>query len=403
MTATLGDSSKIGVAIYMSFELALREWKLGFASSPGKIRLRCIGAGDLESLAKEIASAKKKLGLPDDAPVYSCYEAGRDGFWLHRWLGEQGIVNVVVDSASIEVDRRFRRRKTDRLDATKLVAMLIRHRGGEKVWSVVRVPSPQDEDRRQLHRDLEEMKAERTQHVNRIKGLLHSVGVHHVEVGPKFAERLVELRTAAGQEVPAEMRQRLLRELERYQFVHRQILELEGQQRQRVRRGDGQNQREREIGQGPAGQGPLEKIRKLLGLRAIGLASAWVFVMELFAWRKVKNRRELAGLVGLTPTPYSTGESAREQGISKAGNRRLRAMLIEIAWCWLRYQEKSALSAWYRQRFAKGSKRHRKIGIVALARKLLIALWKYLEHGEVPAGAQLVGWQAKLNGETAAA
>jgi transposase len=390
MSATRKHSiEKNTSALYLAFELGLNDWKLGFGVSIGTApRLRTIGGGDLDRLMSEIAQAKKKFGLPADAPVRSCYEAGRDGFWLHRWLGEHGLENVIVDSASIEVNRRSRRRKTDRLDAGKLVTMLMRHHAGEKLWSVVRVPSPADEDRRHLHRDLEEMKAERTQHINRIKGLLHGVGVRLTEINGKFRQRLAELQTPHGELIPSGLRQRLLREFERMQYVQQQIEALERQREQIARDGDGQPH--------------VEKTRKLMQLRGIGLHSAWVCVAELFGWRQVKNRRELASLVGLTPTPYNTGESEREQGISKAGNRRLRVLLVQLGWGWLHYQEQSALSQWYRRRFGSGSARQKKIGIVALARKLLVALWKYLEHDEVPEGALLVDWEGKLTGRRAA-
>jgi transposase len=386
MTAARGHSiGNSAPTLYLAFELGLNEWKLGFSISMGTpARLRAIKGGDLDRLVTEIAQAKKKFGLPADAPVRSCYEAGRDGFWLHRWLGEHGVENVIVDSASIEVNRRARRRKTDRLDAAKLVTMLIRHHTGEKLWSVVRVPSPADEDRRQLHRDLEEMKAERTQHINRIKGLLHGVGVRLAEVNGKFAERLAELRTPDGGVILEDLRARLLREFERMQYLQQQMNALERQRERIVRVGDG--------------QAHVEKTRKLMQVRGIGLHSGWVLVVELFGWRQIKNRRQLASLVGLTPTPYDTGESACEQGISKAGNRRLRTLLVQLAWGWLHYQEQSALSRWYRKRFGTGSTRQRKIGIVALARKLLVALWKYLERDEVPSGALVVDWKEKLSG-----
>jgi transposase len=372
--------------LYLAFELGLNEWKLAFSTGLGTpARLRSLGGGNLQALLVEIKLAKKKFGLAADTALFSCYEAGRDGFWLHRWLCDAGIDNLIVDPASIEVNRRYRRRKTDRLDAQKLVAMLIRHHAGEKVWSVVRVPNPEEEDRRHLHRDLEEMKAERTQHVNRIKGLLHGVGARLAQVNSRFPQVLDELRTAAGAELPAFLRQRLLREFQRWQFVTGQIASLERERHRTVRGAAGQ----------PV-QPHVESIRKLMRLRGIGLHSAWVFVLELFGWRRVQNRRQLAALVGLTPTPYNTGESEREQGISKAGNRRLRTLLVELGWCWLLYQPKSALSRWYRRRFGSGGKRQRKIGMIALARKLLVALWKYLEHDEVPAGATLVDWRSKL-------
>jgi transposase len=386
MTATYTHSISGGSPVlYLAFELGANQWKLGFSTGLGvAARLRSVGAGNLTMLQREIELAKKKFKLPDDVPVCSCYEAGRDGFWLHRWLIEQGIDNVIVDAASIEVDRRYRRRKTDRLDAAKLVAMLIRHHAGEKLWSVVRVPSREDEERRHLHRDLEEMKAEVTQHRNRIRGLLAGVGARIAEINGSFAEMMPTVKTADGRALPCALCERLVREFERLQFVEQQIGSLERHRNQKLRDGDQEEH--------------VVKARKLMQLRAIGPHSAWVFVLELFGWRRVHNRRQLASLVGLTPTPYASGEEEHEQGISKAGNRRLRTLRVEIGWCWLQYQQSSALSQWYRKRFAGGSKRQKKIGIVALARKLLIALWKYLERDEVPEGAVLVNWRTKLVG-----
>ena len=385
MTAThTKDGIKTSVALHLAFELGWSEWKLAFTIGHGqKPRLRTIRARDLKAVEAEIVRAKRRFGLADDAPVLSCYEAGRDGFWLHRYLTERGIANVIVDAASIEVNRRSRRAKSDGLDAGKLVAMLLRYHAGEaKVWSVVRVPSVAEEDGRQLHRELLALKDERTQHVNRIKGLLASQGVE-VEVDDKFPERVAGLRMWDGTEVAEEMGQRLRREFERWRFVNRQILDLENDRRKRIRC-DATPQ----VGQ----------VRQLLGLRGIGLNGSWLLVRELFGWRRIANRRQLAALLGLTPTPYQSGGSDREQGISKAGNRRLRTMLVELAWCWLRWQPESALSRWYEQRFAGGGPRARKVGIVAVARKLVIALWKYLEHGELPAGAELCDWWAKVNG-----
>jgi len=377
-------------ALYLAFELGWSEWKLAFAAAPADApRLRGIGARNTQTLLKEITQAKKRFGLPEDAPVRSCYEAGRDGFWLHRYLLAQGIANSVVDSASIEVQRRGRRRKTDRLDAAKLLNMLQRWHGGEqKVWSVVQVPGADDEDRRQLHRDLVELKAERTQHVNRLKGLLAGCGLALAQVNETFPEVLAGLRTWDGRPVPPALQQRLLREHERWRFVGRQIKDVENERDRTIRKSE---------------EPPVSKVRQLLNLRGIGVNSAWLYVMEFFSWRQIRNRKQLGSLAGLTPTPYQSGDSAGEQGISKAGNRRLRAMAVEIAWCWLQYQPDSALSAWYQQRFAKGSSRQRRIGIVALARKLLVALWRYLEVGEVPKGATVVDWKTKYRGRKQAA
>jgi transposase len=378
MSATHGTDPTTVTApvLYLAFELGWTSWKLAFTVGAGqKPRLRSLAARDTDTLLLEIRAAKRRFGLPEEAPVISCYEAGRDGFWLHRYLRHQGVENLVVDAASIEVNRRRRRAKSDNLDAAKLVGMLIRwHLGERKLWGVVHVPTVADEDRRQLHRELIALKAQRTEHTNRIKGLLAGIGLSAVIDG-EFPGRLEGLRQWDGTGVPSGLRQRLLREFERRRLVGRQIHDLEDQRTRQIR--------DPETPQG-------EQVRLLLRLKGIGENTAWLLVREFFGWRGIRNRRELASLAGLTPTPYDSGEVRREQGISKAGNRRVRWMMIELAWGWLRYQPGSELSRWYQRRFGAGNTRSRKVGIVALARKLLVALWKYLETGEVPAGAELV-------------
>jgi len=383
MTATLVDCvGNSRPVLYVAFELGWSEWKLAFSTGPAEApRLRALRARNLVGLQDEIAKAKRRFGLQEACPVVCCYEAGRDGFWLHRYLTVHGMVSNVVDSASIEVKRRGRRRKTDRLDAGKLLSMLIRwHHGEKNVWSLVQVPSVVDEDRRQLHRDLGEMKEERTQHTNRIKGLLAACGLAVKEIDADFPEVLAGLRPWDGQAVPTELQKRLLREHARWQFVDRQIRDVENERARAIRTSKAE---------------PIGKVRKLLNLRGIGANSAWLFVMEFFGWRRIRNRRQLAALAGLTPTPYQSGNSDQEQGISKAGNRRLRTMAVEIAWCWLHYQPGSALSQWFQKRFGRGNSRQRRIGIVALARKLLVALWRYLETDEAPTGAEIIPWNMK--------
>jgi transposase len=386
MTATRNPKSTTnGNPLYLAFELGETHWKLAFTIGMGqKPRLRSMPARHLVRLQEEIAKAKKRFGLPPNAPVRSCYEAGRDGFWLHRHLTAHGVGNSVIDSASIEVNRRQRRTKTDRLDAGKLLNLLLRYHGGErKVWSVVRVPSVADEDARQLHRELEQLKDERTGHVNRIKGLLASQGLAAPEVNQHLADWLDKARLWDGSALAPELHQRLLRELERWQVLERQIKGLEDQRRRRIRSDATPH---------------VDKVRALANLWGIGINGAWLLVYELFAWRRFDNRKQVGGCVGLTPTPYQSGGSCREQGISKAGNRRLRRLLVELAWCWLRWQPDSDLSLWYLRRFGMGNGRSRKLGIVALARKLLIALWKYVEQGEVPQGARLADWRKKVKG-----
>jgi transposase len=377
-------AAKPAGVLFLAFELGWKEWTLAFATGPaGAPRLRKVKARNLGQVLDEISKAKVRFGVPATTPVQSCYEAGRDGFWLHRWLERHKVANLVVDSASIEVNRRSRRAKSDSLDAGKLVEMLARHASGEqKVWHIVRVPSEADEDQRQLHRDMRQLRSEQTEHSNRIKGLLAAQGID-VRVTGQFAERLPTLRTWRGEPLGERLQQRLLREFARWKIVHEQLLELE--------RG-----RAREICTSPTPA--VGQVRRLLQLRGVGVRSSWLFVMEFFGWRKIRNRRELAALAGITPTPYNSGDSERDQGISKAGNRRVRGTIVEVAWSWLRYQPDSALSRWYWERFGKGSKRQRRIGIVALARKLLVALWRYLEHNEVPKGALEVAWQTKIAG-----
>jgi len=359
--------------LYLAFELSNQDWKLGFTVGLGQsARPRKIAAGDITALKQEVTLAKRRFNLPDAAPVVSCYEAGRDGFWLHRFLESEHITNLIVDSASIEVSRRGKNAKTDRLDVEKLLTMLVRYHGGAaRVWRVVHVPSLAAEDHRHLHRQLLALKEERTRYVNRIKGLLVGQGIH-MAVDAEFLTRLPQLRLWDGSVLPEGLRTRLQREFTCWQFVHRQILELEAERRAVLRSSQ---------------EACIAQVRQLLQLKGIGENSAWLYVMEFFGWREFHNRREIGALAGLTPTPFQSGADDHEQGISKAGNTLIRAMAIEIAWGWLRHQPDSALSQWYQERFGAGSTRLHKIGIVALARKLLIALWHYLESGELPEGA----------------
>lgn len=361
--------------LYMAFELSQTKWLLGFTIGFGqRPRLRSIAARDLAALPNEIHLARERFGLGEETPVISCYEAGRDGFWLHRYLSSIGISNLVVDSASIEVNRRAKQAKTDKLDLDKLLTMLMRYEAGEKkVWQVVHVPSPEVEDHRHLHRELADLKAQRTQHTNRIKGYLSNQGVC-LEVRDSFSELVKHQRLWNGEPLPPGLQARLRCEYQRFQLVQQQIKALEVERRNMLRHSP---------------QPEMEQVRRLLRLRGIGINCAWLYVMEFFCWRAFRNRREVGALAGLTPMPHRSGEEDHELGISKVGNRHIRAMAIEIAWIWLRYQPNSELSRWYQRRFGKGSKRLHKIGIVALARKLLIAIWRYLEFGTVPTGAVL--------------
>ncbi len=373
------DNAK-GSVLYMAMELSEKKWKLLFSDGDfkpnGQLRVyqKSIGGNDWVMLATAIERARERFKMSAQEPVLSCYEAGQDGFWLHRQLVEMGIVNRVVDSASIEVNRRYRRVKTDRLDVRKLLEKLVRvGRGESGVWREVHVPSVEAEDRRRLHRELERLKKEDRQHRTRIRSLLklHGQRPSQVPGGQGWEQYLESLKAL----IPEQAWLELVRQTERLMLVKAQMRMLEGAQRAAI----AQASKEDEV---------LQKVLALALLRGIGLGSAWQLVMEFFGWRDFKNRRQVAGCAGLDPTPYDSGESRREQGISKAGSKRIRWLMVELAWSWLRFQPHNKLSGWFRKRFGAGSKRLRRIGIVALARRLLVALWRYLDSGVVPEGAE---------------
>jgi transposase len=361
------------MVLLLALELSNSKWVLGFSDGE-KIRRKTISAGMLEVLETEIVKAKERFRLPTDCQVVSVYEAGRDGFWIHRALEGMGIESLVVDSSSIEVNRKQRRAKTDRVDVEKLLQQLKRYLDGDrKALSVVRIPTVEDEDRRRLHRERERLIEERGAHRVRIQSLLVAQGIRR-KVGPELLEELDQLVSPAGYPLGEDLKEEIRREYERYRLVHEQVLLLERTQRERVENGSGD---------------ALDQVRQLLQLRGVGKVSSWVLAMEFFSWREFRNRKELAACAGLTPTPYTSGDMVRDQGISKAGSRRIRSLMVELSWLWLRYQPDSTLAKWFQKRFGSGGKRMRRIGIVALARKLLVALWRYVEHGEVPEGATL--------------
>ena len=362
------------VCLYMAMELSASRWRLAFSTDGQRIRERSLPAGARELLAAEIQAAKKRFGLAEESKVISCYEAGRDGFWIHRHLSRSGVENVVVDAASMSVDRRARRLKTDRIDARRLLVDLVRYsRGDLGVWKVVRVPSEAEEDARRSHRELERLKKEKTQHRVRIVSLLATQGVRPRQL-KAFLANLDTATIWDGSLLPPELKLEIKREAERLCCTEAQIRAIQREQRQRLKQADS-----------PA----LHLVNLLAKLRGIGVDSAWMLVMEFFGWREFSNRRQVGGAAGLGGTPYSSGSSEREQGISKAGNARVRVRMIELAWLWIRLQPHSHLTQWYLRRFATGGSRMRRIGIVAVARRLLIALWHFVEHGVVPPGAML--------------
>ena len=362
-------------ALCMAIETGASEWKLYFSLGLGQHpRERTVPARRMDLLLAEVALAKKHFRLAADAPVASCYEAGRDGFWLHRALRANGIANEVVDSSSIEVKRQKRRAKTDGIDGGALLRLLWRYHNGEKeALRTVRVPSAEAEDDRELHRELKTTKQDRDTVTNRIRGLLAKNGISLAKL-KDLPSQLSELRLWNGKPLGKGLVERLKREWRKVESLAQQISEIRAERRRLLR--DGKDK-------------TTECARELMKLCGIGENAGWMFSAEFFAWREFENRRQVGGLAGLTATPYQSGSTNREQGISKAGNRWIRGMVVEVAWMWLRYQPQSELSRWYERKYGHGSSRMRRIGIVALARRLLIELWKYLKTGTPPAGARL--------------
>jgi transposase len=364
----------------VSLELAAAKWKV--ALHDGRREKPAVhtvaqpqAAARLQAVLDLIEAHRQKWSLPTDIRIVVSYEAGQDAFWICRALQARHIECYVVDPASIPVERHKRRAKTDRLDAIKLVINLRAWLRGERDrMHVVHVPSPQDEASRQLMRDRGELQKEVLQHRDRMRKLLATLGCWDELDQKGFADRLVnnEVRCHDGAPLPPELRERLLRECERLALVTQQLAALEKTRQAAV---------------------PAHARRRsddLARLKGIGEVGASRLALELF-WREFSNRRQVGACVGLVPQPYDSGESHLDQGISKQGNRRVRALLIEIAWTWLRYQPASALTHWFNQRTrgTGANRRARRIAIVAVARRLAIALWRYLKDGVIPEGAQL--------------
>jgi transposase len=360
--------------IFVSTELSQKNW-LVTVHSPDQERMsrhRLEGgdhAGLLGLVAKIRTRATQKLGA--EPRVVSCYEAGYDGFWLHRLLVAAGIENFVFDPASIAVEQRSRRAKTDRIDGELLLRTLMALlRGEPRVVRVVRVPTVEQEDARRISRERERLVKEQTAHSNRIKALLRLSGL---EVGnPRrrnWLSWLEQQRDWQGQPLPPHVLAEVKREHARLMLVREQLAALE------------QNQVAAQASAVPAAM--AERREHLQRLKGLGPAFATTLVGELF-YKDFRNRREVASYCGLAPSPWQSGGTDREQGISKAGNARVRLKAIELAWLWLRHQPDSTLTRWFRSRTLNASKRTRRIAIVALARKLVVALWRYLEAGLVP-------------------
>jgi transposase len=337
----------------------------------------CNWKGLLELIDQVRSRVVRELQRPVE--VISCYEAGYDGFWLHRLLQAHGVRSHVIDPASLQVNRRARRSKTDRIDAEQLLRSLMAYlRGEPKVWSVVRAPSVEEEDARRLHRERDRLIDERVSHVNRITGLCAIHGIY--DYNPLRFDRLQQLerlRTAQGQPLPPALKAELRRELQRLELLLKMTAGVE-------------KERDAIITDKASTHPNAVKIKKLHRLRSIGPEFATVLVGEVF-FRPFNNGRQVGSYIGMPPSPFSSGRTMREQGISKAGNPKARKTMIELAWLWLRYQPDSALSVWFRGRVGTTKGRIKRIMIVAMARKLAVALWRYLETGMVPQGAVLKG------------
>ena len=374
------EAARNGAVVFVAMELSKSAWLLATQASPsGKTSSHRLEGGDVAGLLELLRrlQVREQRASSADVQIVVGYEAGYDGFWLQRRLAAEAITCWVMDPGSLQVDRRARRAKTDRLDAAMLLrALMAWWRGDRAACHMVQVPSVEREDARRTHRERQRLIAERVQHVNRIKGLLATQGIYDVQPLRRDRwERLDELRTGDGRDVPLRLRREIEREFKRLELVLEQIAAVEAERDASV--------------VAPAADDPdAAKVAQLAKLGGIGTELASVLVREALH-RSFSNRREVAAYAGLTPSPYASGERHRDQGISKAGNPLLRKAMVELAWLWLRYQPGSALARWFTERVGVVRGRIRKITAIALARKLLVALWRYLTTGLVPEGARL--------------
>jgi len=376
MTSTTHQTqSTANVALYMSLELSNKEWLLTMGVDAGGRQARFrIEPGDGARITAALVEAKRRFKLAAATPVRSCYEAGREGFWPARLLARLGIDNLVVDSASIEVSRQARRAKTDRLDGDRLLRLLWRHwSGDQKVWKIVRVPTVAVEDERQASRGASSLTEERTRYRNRIRSLLLLHGVRQVRMDHRLPKRLAAMRDWAGVLLPPGVQGRVMASWRLVQAVEQELAAQRRAARARVRTG---------------ATVAAHSARKLVRLRGIAERSATVLGDEVFT-RDLRNRREVGALTGLVSAPYQSGETRRDQGLMRSGLAGVRRVAVQLAWAWLRYQPESALSRWYWRQFGRGSAGLRRLGIVALARRLMIALWRYVKYDVLPEGAAL--------------
>jgi transposase len=359
----------------VAIEIASAKWVVASTrSGHSKVRRKSLTqeTADLRfaALLSEVSEARARLDVPESAPLLVAYEAGQEGFWLVRALRDRGIAAEVIDPVSLQVDRRWRRAKTDRLDAEALAAGLLRYACGDhRALRMVRIPSVAAEDSREWQRERDRLAHEQRSCRDRIRKKLRTQGIWLPKKGWDKALRAGELRTFAGEPLGPQLQAALLIELDRMEAARARIKALEAQLEQLD----------------PATAERIEGLRRLGG---IGEVSARALAMNLY-WRDFDNRRQVGACLGLVGTPYDSGTMRQDQGISKAGDPRMRALLVELAWFWLRYQPDSAITTWFANRTQGSGKRGKRVMIVAVARKLAIALWRYLKFGEIPEGARL--------------
>src|SRR5271167_1925192 len=371
--------------VYVAIELSVSSWLVA-ARLPGtnKARLHRLEGGNTTALLKLIAElrsgASAKLGSTAD--VACCFEAGRDGFWLHRLLTAHGVAAYVLEPTSILVNRRARRAKTDRLDAEGMLRVLAAWLAGDRqVCSMVRVPTPEEEDAKRPHREREHLVKEKLRIENRISALLFTQGIRKRPSLRSWERDMAELRTGDGRALPPLLQTELNRLRRRLVLTLELIRELE------VERAEAQA--------ATTDDAVTQKITALQRIRGVGENFSNVLVREVL-YRSFDNRRQLASYVGIAPMPYQSGALDLDRSISRAGNPRARTTLIQLAWLWLRYQPGSALATWFRERVGTLQGRTRRIAIVAMARKLLIALWRYVETGVVPDGVKIRAAEAAV-------
>ena len=366
-------------AVFVAIDMSKSTWLVAvYTPWDGRIGQHKVDGGDLAALLSIIERVRNKHARAVDSPVsvHCCFEAGYDGFWLARRLRAEKIEPYVIDPTSLKVDRRTKRAKTDRIDVGGLLRVIMAmHRGDLHACRLVPIPTPEQEDAKRTHRERQRLVKERTGHINRIKGLLATQGIYDYQpLKQDRHRRLHDLRTGDGRVLPERLRREVSRELDRLELTMEQIAEIEAERDAAI--------------QADATEPNAVMGAELIRLRGLGAETATILVREAF-YRSFANCKALASYAGLTPSPYASGGMNRDQGLDHAGNSLLRKTMVELAWVWLRYQPDSTLSRWFRERVGEQKGRIRRIAVVALARKLLIALWRYATTGLVPTGAIL--------------